>query len=80
MINDVLEAEMTPVTEKPRMRQCGTSKGRNGYVCRNSGIINSKENRRNSEKNLLLGHFIHHESGTKSPGIEPEAPLQKVST
>jgi hypothetical protein len=32
------------------------------------------ETRRNSDRNLLLRHFVHYESAIKSAEIEPEAP------
>jgi hypothetical protein len=31
----------------------------------------ARENRRNSEKNLVQCHFVHQETHTNVPGIEP---------
>jgi hypothetical protein len=37
----------------------------------------SRENRRNSEENLLQCHSAHHESHMKSPETTPEDPWRK---
>jgi hypothetical protein len=34
----------------------------------------SEENGINSKKHVFWGHFVHHESHTKSPGIKPKSP------
>jgi hypothetical protein len=55
-----------------------------GHRASHEVVVDEKEERgrmmisrgklKNSEKNLLQCHFVHHECHFKSPGVEPESP------